>query len=318
MPSDAQIEANRRNAQNSTGPKTQEGKERARRNALRHGLAAEHILLIDEDAEDFTEFAAGMRRALGPVGEAEAGARRPHRHGQLALEARVAPGGGRAQRGGDPHRPRPRARRALRAHPRRAEGGPAGAAARPRDAVAAAAHALLDRARHGQRHERRAGRGSGHLEGKGGRRRGARWRAGGRSSIRARAAEAGHADLARGAHGGAVALRGLDRARAPSRQHRARKAPGATARGSLTSGSPHLTLPLAVPLRPLGAEREGPAKREGEVAPQSAPPLSRQRRRAAERAPAPVTNSAERTQFAEALPAPPAPPHAANGSSPPA
>ena len=49
----------------------EEGKERARRNALRHGLAAEHILLIDEDAEDFTEFAAGMRRALGPVGAAE-------------------------------------------------------------------------------------------------------------------------------------------------------------------------------------------------------------------------------------------------------
>jgi hypothetical protein len=71
MPSDAQIEANRRNAQNSTGPKTQQGKERARRNALRHGLAAEHILLIDEDAADFTEFSAGMRRALGPVGAAE-------------------------------------------------------------------------------------------------------------------------------------------------------------------------------------------------------------------------------------------------------
>ncbi len=71
MPSDAQIESNRRNAQNSTGPKTQQGKERARRNALRHGLAAEHILLIDEDAADFTEFIAGMRRALGPVGAAE-------------------------------------------------------------------------------------------------------------------------------------------------------------------------------------------------------------------------------------------------------
>ena len=43
MPSDAQIEANRRNARNSTGPRTEAGKERSRRNALRHGLAAEHI-----------------------------------------------------------------------------------------------------------------------------------------------------------------------------------------------------------------------------------------------------------------------------------
>jgi hypothetical protein len=71
MTSSAQAEANRRNAQHSTGPRTEAGKERARRNALRHGLAAEHVLLIDEDAADFTEFSDGMLRALGPVGEAE-------------------------------------------------------------------------------------------------------------------------------------------------------------------------------------------------------------------------------------------------------
>ena len=37
--SNRQIEANRKNAKRSTGPKTAEGKERACRNALRHGLS---------------------------------------------------------------------------------------------------------------------------------------------------------------------------------------------------------------------------------------------------------------------------------------
>ena len=71
MPSDAQIDANRRNARNSTGPRTGAGKERSRRNALRHGLAAEHILILDEDAEDFLRFSAALKQALDPAGEAE-------------------------------------------------------------------------------------------------------------------------------------------------------------------------------------------------------------------------------------------------------
>ena len=71
MASDAQIAANRRNAENSTGPRTPEGKEQSRRNALRHGLAAEHILLVDEDPEDFRRFNEAMRQALAPDGEAE-------------------------------------------------------------------------------------------------------------------------------------------------------------------------------------------------------------------------------------------------------
>jgi hypothetical protein len=51
-----QIEANRRNAQLSTGPITEEGKKRARQNAVRHGLTAETVIDALEDAEDYAAF----------------------------------------------------------------------------------------------------------------------------------------------------------------------------------------------------------------------------------------------------------------------
>jgi hypothetical protein len=56
MSSYRQIEANRRNALNSTGPKTEAGKQVSRRNALRHGLTAETVLSALEDAEDYQAF----------------------------------------------------------------------------------------------------------------------------------------------------------------------------------------------------------------------------------------------------------------------
>jgi len=43
MTSFRQIEANRRNALKSTGPKTLNGKHSSRRNAVRHGLTAETV-----------------------------------------------------------------------------------------------------------------------------------------------------------------------------------------------------------------------------------------------------------------------------------
>src|SRR5246127_2331119 len=56
MSSFRQIEANRRNARLSTGPVTEQGKNKSRRNAVRHGLTAETVIDALEDAEDYAAF----------------------------------------------------------------------------------------------------------------------------------------------------------------------------------------------------------------------------------------------------------------------
>src|SRR3954468_23081187 len=60
MTSFKQIEANRRNARRSTGPTSEQGKLRSRRNAVRHGLTAETVIAALEDAEDYAAFEAAV------------------------------------------------------------------------------------------------------------------------------------------------------------------------------------------------------------------------------------------------------------------
>ena len=54
--SEKKIEANRKNARKSTGPKTPEGKAKSSQNALTHGLLAQQILVNDDDPNEPTVF----------------------------------------------------------------------------------------------------------------------------------------------------------------------------------------------------------------------------------------------------------------------
>jgi len=67
MASETQIAANRRNARKSTGPKSTDGKAAVARNALRHGLTAEQVVLFDEAGTDFAAYHAELRAALDPA-----------------------------------------------------------------------------------------------------------------------------------------------------------------------------------------------------------------------------------------------------------
>jgi hypothetical protein len=55
MRTPAQIEASRRNGAKSNGPKTAEGQERSSRNAIKHGLSSNKIVVLDGESEEAWE-----------------------------------------------------------------------------------------------------------------------------------------------------------------------------------------------------------------------------------------------------------------------
>src|SRR4028119_2341896 len=71
MTSDKQVQANRRNALKSTGPKTPQGKDAVRLNANKHGLRSQEVLLPGEDEEALKELDENLRAELQPIGELE-------------------------------------------------------------------------------------------------------------------------------------------------------------------------------------------------------------------------------------------------------
>lgn len=71
MATPAQTAANRRNAQNSTGPRTAEGKAAVRLNSLTHGLRAQDALLPGEDEQAFAEIREAFHQQHHPEGPAE-------------------------------------------------------------------------------------------------------------------------------------------------------------------------------------------------------------------------------------------------------
>lgn len=66
MTSLKQIEANRLNALKNTGPRTDEGKQRSRQNAVRHGLTAETVITTLENAADYQVFEATIHAEYQP------------------------------------------------------------------------------------------------------------------------------------------------------------------------------------------------------------------------------------------------------------
>ncbi len=67
-------ESNRLNAQLSTGPKTEVGKQHSRLNALKHGVLASVLVVRDgnwEHPDQFEELLSDLAGDLGPVGKLE-------------------------------------------------------------------------------------------------------------------------------------------------------------------------------------------------------------------------------------------------------
>ena len=67
MTSDRKREANKNNASKSTGPRSAKGKAKSRRNALKHGLTAERLLLPDEDPKEFDALCNDLFDRFQPI-----------------------------------------------------------------------------------------------------------------------------------------------------------------------------------------------------------------------------------------------------------
>src|SRR6266851_5868443 len=67
MSSELKIEANRQNAQHSTGPSTPEGRAAVRLNGLKHGLCAETIVVPGEDPAEFQAMLDAYRAEYHPA-----------------------------------------------------------------------------------------------------------------------------------------------------------------------------------------------------------------------------------------------------------
>ena len=71
MPTRAQIKANRNNAKRSTGPRTEEGKTRSAKNALKHGLLARDTVMPGEDPADFDRQLSALEADIQPANSLE-------------------------------------------------------------------------------------------------------------------------------------------------------------------------------------------------------------------------------------------------------
>jgi len=71
MSTESQVNANRRNAQSSTGPRTPEGKSISSGNATKHGLSGAFHVLPHENQQQFDELIADFHRTFAPANACE-------------------------------------------------------------------------------------------------------------------------------------------------------------------------------------------------------------------------------------------------------
>ena len=71
MTSEKQKQANQENAQKSTGPKTEQGKTKAKFNARRHGLTGQFTCMSEGDEIAYNEFRDNLLATLKPAGAYE-------------------------------------------------------------------------------------------------------------------------------------------------------------------------------------------------------------------------------------------------------
>jgi hypothetical protein len=71
MSSTLQLEANRQNAQLSTGPVTEEGKQRSSQNATRHGFTGQSLVVTDQEKEAYEAHVKAFYAAYPPAGQIE-------------------------------------------------------------------------------------------------------------------------------------------------------------------------------------------------------------------------------------------------------
>ena len=71
MSSRAQKRANQQNAQHSTGPRTEQGKQRCSQNAVKHGLRSKHPVITGEDPAEYQSKLDKLRNDLRPVNALE-------------------------------------------------------------------------------------------------------------------------------------------------------------------------------------------------------------------------------------------------------
>ena len=67
----AQLTANTANAVHSTGPRTEEGKNRSSQNARTHGLTSRDLVVAEHEREEFEQFQSALIEELKPEGPLE-------------------------------------------------------------------------------------------------------------------------------------------------------------------------------------------------------------------------------------------------------